>query len=106
MIARIWKARALPDDVSGYLRHFRESVQPEIAGIEGHEGALVLKRDAGEHVELTVVTLWKSMAAIEAFAGNPNDRAVVEPAAQAVLIDYDRTVQHFQVLHSSRRGQS
>jgi heme-degrading monooxygenase HmoA len=105
MIARIWKARALPADVDAYLRHFRERVQPELAGIDGHEGALVLKREAGAHVELTVMTLWKSMDAIEAFAGNPSDRAVVESAARAVLLDYDRTVQQLEVIHSSSERQ-
>lgn len=101
MVVRVWKARAAPGNVAAYARHFRHSVLPELAGIAGHQGALVLKHDAGAHVEVTVLTLWESMAAIEKFAGNPVGRAVVEPAARAVLIDFDETVRHYDVVHSS-----
>lgn len=43
-------------------------------------------------------TLWDSMDAVQAFAGPRPERAVVEPAAHAVLLRYDAEVRHFEVL--------
>ena len=44
---------------------------------------------SGTQVLILVLTLWKSMDAIEKFAGNPVDRAVIAPAARAMLDKFD-----------------
>jgi hypothetical protein len=44
------------------------------------------------------------MDAVRRFAGTHPDNAVVEPAACAALIDYDRTVEHFEVIYRSGEG--
>ena len=61
-------------------------------------GATLSKREEGERVEFVVLTRWKSLDAVRAFAGADLDRAVVEPGAVAALSDYDRTVRHYEVL--------
>jgi heme-degrading monooxygenase HmoA len=48
-------------------------------------------------VELLVVSRWQSMAAIKAFAGANPDRAVVEPGAKALLLEFDDFVTHYEV---------
>jgi heme-degrading monooxygenase HmoA len=101
MIIRSWKATALPENVAAYTRHFSDSVLPALRRIPGHKGAYVLKKSGGERVELVVLTLWDSMDAIQGFAGNSADEAVVEPGAEAVLESFDRKVLHFEVLLSS-----
>ena len=101
MIVRSWRARASRDKAPLYVEHARSRVFPEIAAIAGHKGALVLSRDADSGVEIVVLTFWASMQAITAFAGADPDRAVVEPEAEAVLLDYDRTVQHYEVATAS-----
>lgn len=42
------------------------------------------------------MTEWASWEAIRAFAGDDPGHAVVEPDAQEMLLDYDRTVEHFE----------
>jgi heme-degrading monooxygenase HmoA len=101
MIIRSWKATALPRNVAAYARHFSDSVLPALRRNPGHKGAYLLKKNAGASVELIVLTLWDTMDAIHNFAGKRADEAVVEPAAQAVLETFDRSVQHFEVLLSS-----
>ena len=56
-------------------------------------GAYLLRRDLVEDgtVELTAHTFWESPEAIRAFAGDDITVAVVEPEAQAMLLDFDRT---------------
>jgi heme-degrading monooxygenase HmoA len=97
MIARLWSARTTAQNWPAYERHFNESVLPELRGITGYIGANLLKRaDAGE-IEITVLTLWRSLESIDAFAKPDREAAVVAPLAASVLTTYDRRVRHYEV---------
>lgn len=99
MIARTWHGRAARASADAYCRHFAESVMPHLAGIPGHRGACLLRRDGdGGSVEFLAVTLWESMETIKAFAGPDPEVAVVEPAARAVLTDFDGFARHYEVV--------
>ena len=100
MIARTWKCIAAAENVPKYIAHFQHSVLPELRLISGYRAAYLMQRDLGDGVEITVMTLWDSLEAIRAFAGDALETAVVEPAAQAVLRSYDRTVTHSEVVLS------
>jgi hypothetical protein len=49
-------------------------------------------------VEFLVVTRWSSIVAIRQFAGKDADAAVVPPQVQEMMIEYDRTVRHYDVI--------
>ena len=98
MIARIWRGRAAREKAAGYAAHATERVFPSLLGIPGHRGALLLRREAEGGVEFLAVTLWESLAAIEAFAGADAERAVVEPEARAVLTEFDGFARHYEVV--------
>jgi heme-degrading monooxygenase HmoA len=101
MIVRLWKGRARPESADAYQRHVATTVFPKLNGLDGYIRGRVLRRDVAGHVEFLVVTEWASLRAIEAFAGVTPDRAVVEPAARAVLADFDAHVEHFEVVEES-----
>ena len=110
MIARIWSARATTANWPAYERHFAEGVLPQLRAIDGYVSASLLKRDAGGQIEITVITIWRSLAAIDAFAGPDREAAVVAPNAAALLIDYDSRVRHYDVpvsdaLHPAERSE-
>jgi heme-degrading monooxygenase HmoA len=71
---------------------------PSSARSEGHRRAYLLQRNTNERVSLLAVTLWDSMDAVRAFAGDGPERAVVEPAARTVLSAFDKTVDHYEVV--------
>jgi heme-degrading monooxygenase HmoA len=99
MIVRTWSARATVDGARAYAAFFDKALAPELARIDGHRGALVLSRpDGDDRVALTVLTFWASMKAIVHFAGEPPNRAVVEPEARAVLVSFDAEVTHHEVV--------
>lgn len=105
MIARVWRAQAATTgNGDAYVRHFDESVRPALAAVAGHRGALLLRRevDTDAWTELMVITLWDSMEAIATFAGKDPSRAVIEPAARAVLSDSDVFVEHYEVVVDTR----
>jgi len=76
-------------------------VLPSLRGIGGYLGGRVLRRKVDEQVEFLVLTQWDSWDAIRAFAGENPDAAVIEPAAKAVLTEFDRVVRHFHVAYDS-----
>jgi heme-degrading monooxygenase HmoA len=98
MILRVWRGIAFPERTDDYLTHLQQTVVPELSRIAGYRGVSVLRRDLDDGVEITVQTLWASMDAIRAFAGEPITTAVVAPAAQPLFRSYDATVTHFQVV--------
>jgi heme-degrading monooxygenase HmoA len=100
MIIREWRGRTPRSRIAEYPNHFRTNVVPELRNVPGFLGATLSKTEDGERVEFVVLTRWKSMAAVRAFAGADADRAVVEPGAVAALSDYDRTVRHYEVIEN------
>lgn len=98
MIIREWRGRADPARADAYPKHFRERVVPELRGLPGFVGAHLTRREHDGKVEYLVLTRWRSIDAIRAFAGPEPSRAVVEPGAVAALSDYDPTVQHYEVV--------
>ena len=47
MIARVWSGWSTPGRADGYVRHLQSNVFPELAGIDGHKGAYVFRRESG-----------------------------------------------------------
>jgi heme-degrading monooxygenase HmoA len=106
MIARTWSATALGAGARDYSRYFADTLLPQLRRLPGFAGACLLRRDldgAGTGtVELTTHTFWDSPEAIGAFAGDDITVSVVEPEAQAMLLDFDRTATHRTVVIDAR----
>ena len=97
-VLRMWKAHATVAKAGDYVRHASEKVFPEIRSLPGHRGAYLLRRSVGNTIEFLVLTLWASMDAVRGFAGPQPEKSVVEPAARAVLSDFDETATHYEVV--------
>jgi heme-degrading monooxygenase HmoA len=104
MIVRIWRGEATRDKADAYDRHLTHSVFPTLMALPGHIGAYLLRRNVGERVEFLAITIWESLDAIKLFAGENPDVAVVEPAARAVLAEFDSFVRHYDVAYGSDCG--
>ena len=102
MIARTWRCMATSEKVADYVSHFERNVFPELRALTGFSEAFILRRPLNDAVEITVMTLWESMDAIRSFAGDQVERAVVTADAEAVLISYDPTVIHSDVILNSK----
>jgi len=100
VIARQWRAWATPAGADAYERHYAADVVPELETIEGFAGATLLRRDAGEEVELVSITLFASMDAVRAFAGPDPERAVVHERARRLLARFDEAVTHYRVVQA------
>lgn len=97
-ILRMWKGRSTVERADEYTRHASTKIFPALGAIDGYRGAYLLKRALGGTIEFIVLTIWESMDAVRRFAGNEPEKAVVDPAARAVLTDFDESVTHFEIV--------
>jgi heme-degrading monooxygenase HmoA len=97
MIARTWRARATAANTPLYVKHFGETVVPQLKRLPGHRGAYLMRRELDGNVEIVALTLWDSRASIEAFAGKDIGRSHVEPEGRAALTSFDDFAEHYEV---------
>jgi heme-degrading monooxygenase HmoA len=99
MIGRLWSGRTEPANADDYEAFLRDDLLPSVAELEGAQGAYVLRRETLDGaVEFVTLTLFDSIAAVRAFAGEDEDLAVIEPRAEELLAEYDPQVRHFEVV--------
>jgi heme-degrading monooxygenase HmoA len=98
MISRQWRGLARPEQARAYLEHLKNETFPSLHKLPGFNGASILRRDLENGVEFLIVTEWDSVDSIRAFAGVDAERAVVPPNVQAMMIEYDEVVRHFEVV--------
>jgi heme-degrading monooxygenase HmoA len=55
-------------------------------------------RNLNEGVEFLVVTEWASLEAIQQFAGDDVERAVVPAAVREMMLEYDQVVLHYDII--------
>jgi heme-degrading monooxygenase HmoA len=98
MLIRAWRGYAAVTEAQAYPRHLLHSVRPQLEQLAGFRGLYLLRRRSADEIEFLVLTLWDSMEAVRAFAGEKPELAVVEPEARAALLRFDSTVIHYDVV--------
>jgi len=98
MIARLWSAKATLSQAPAYADHLKNHVLPAVRKVDGYSGAMLLERQADGAVEIIVITRWRSLDAIRAFAGADLEEAVVADEASALLTSFDRRVRHYELV--------
>ncbi|UJX43253.1 antibiotic biosynthesis monooxygenase [Desulfovibrio sp. JY] len=98
MVAREWKCLCPPVHRDGFLAHLAATGVAETSVTPGYRGHQILTRKVDGLVEVTFVSYWESLAAIEAFAGADIGRAVLYPGDDAYEIVPETVVRHFEVV--------
>jgi heme-degrading monooxygenase HmoA len=98
LISRHWKGVTKPGQEAAYLAHLERETFPALTQIAGFLTATVYRRAVEAGTEFLIVTIWRSLDAIKAFAGDDIEAAVVPPAAQALLASYDRRAVHYEII--------
>jgi heme-degrading monooxygenase HmoA len=103
MIARVWVARTTVAHAPAYADHFQQHVLAALHSVDGYVGAKLLEREIAAGVELVVMTFWQSLDAIRQFAGPEFERAVVSAEIIPLLLEYDRSVKHYEITATDER---
>jgi hypothetical protein len=98
VISRFWRGWTTSDNADAYEELLRTEILPGIHRIDGYRGAYLLRRDVEDGVEFVTLTLWESMDAVRAFAGEDYEVAVVPPEARALLSRFDQMSAHYETI--------
>ena len=98
MISRHWKGIAKPGEADNYIEHLRTDTFPKLSKINGFISASILRRTVEQGTEFLIITVWESIESIERFAGAKADVAVVPEVVQAMMVEYDKIVSHYEVV--------
>ena len=103
MIVRIWHGVTAAAKSDEYLDYLKATGVPDYQATEGNRGVYVLRRIEGERALFLTVSFWESMSAIEGFAGSELKRARYYPEDEGFLLDFEPTVEHYEVLAGPSR---
>ena len=97
-IARIWRGVVRSGDGDEYAGYIEETGFAAYATTPGNRGSWMLRRDDGDLTEFITFSLWDSVDAIKAFAGEDIEAAVLYPEDERYLIDGESSVTHYEVV--------
>ena len=81
-----------------YAAYIAETGFTAYAETAGNRGAWMLRRDGEGRTEFLTFSLWESVQAIRAFAGDDIEAAVYYPEDERFLIEQDDRVKHYEVV--------
>jgi heme-degrading monooxygenase HmoA len=98
VIARIWRGVVRREDGDAYADYIRVTGFNEYAESAGNVGAWMLRRDQADRTEFITYSIWESVEAIRAFAGEDIEAAVYYPEDERYLVERDAIVSHYEVV--------
>jgi heme-degrading monooxygenase HmoA len=98
MIMRTWRGAVHRADEERYLEHQAATGVRDYRETPGNLGAVVLRRERDDLVEVTTVSFWASMDAVRAFAGEDPGRAKFYPGDDDLLAQKDDHADHYEVV--------
>jgi heme-degrading monooxygenase HmoA len=103
VIARRWTGWTDNARAGAYEDYMREVALPGYTDVPGNLGVLMLRRELTDRpwTEFTMISLWRSMADVEVFAGRDPGRAVFYDRDDELLVDREWTVVHDEVYAAS-----
>jgi len=97
MIARIWKGAVRQQDGDAYAQYIQDTGVAGYAKTPGNRGVWMLRRTVDDRTEFMTFTLWDSIEAVKAFAGDDYETAVYYPEDERFLVERDRLTAHYEV---------
>ena len=97
MIARIWSGAVRTPDADEYAGYIQETGFAEYGRTPGNRGAWLLRREDQGTTEFIALSLWESVDAIRAFAGEDIEAAVLYPEDERYLIGGESRTAHYEV---------
>ena len=96
MIARLWHGRTPAAKADEYLEYVKQTGVAGQRRSPGNMASLVLRRTEGEEAHFWVLSIWKSMDAVRAFAGATPEVAVYYPRDDEYLLEREPHVEHYE----------
>ena len=98
MIVRVFQARIHPGKEAEFQRFVLETGVPMVKAAEGCTHVTAGESRWSDQPEFVVVTHWRSVDALRAFAGPNWQKAVIEPEEEHMLVQV--SCDHYEVLET------
>jgi antibiotic biosynthesis monooxygenase (ABM) superfamily enzyme len=96
VIARTWRGWTKREDADAYLEYVQETGGRAARQTPGNQGYYVLRRDEADRTEFVTMSLWESLDAIRAFAGD-NLEVFFPEDDDRFLVDREWFVTHYEI---------
>ena len=100
MIARIRRGAVRRADGDVYEQYIRDTGVAEYKATAGNLGVTMMRREAGDRTEFMLLSLWESLDAVKAFAGEDYEKGVYYPEDDRYLVERDEESSHGEVTAS------
>ena len=97
MIARTWRGWTRPEDSDAYLDYVERTGGRAARETRSNRGYYILRREDGDRTEFVTMSLWDSLDAIRAFAGDNLEVAFFDEDDDRFLVDRERFVTHYEI---------
>jgi heme-degrading monooxygenase HmoA len=97
VIARIWRGAVRREDGDAYAEYIERTGVTGYRSTPGNRGVTMLRRDVDDRCEFLMLSLWDSIDAVKAFAGEDHETAVFYPEDDRFLIERDEKSSHWEV---------
>ena len=106
MISRIWRGWTTRRNADAYEVLLKAEIFTGIIDrrITGFRGIDLLRREVEEGVEFVTIMWSDSLLAVQTFAGEDYEQAVVPPKARQLLIRFDERAAHYEVVERREPG--
>jgi heme-degrading monooxygenase HmoA len=98
MVVRMWHGRVPTEKAARYREFLKQRAIPDYRSVKGNLSVHLLEREAGPITHFVTLTFWQDIAAIRGFAGQDVDVAKYYPEDQEYLLEFEPTVQHYNVV--------
>ncbi|UCF40939.1 MAG: antibiotic biosynthesis monooxygenase [Gemmatimonadota bacterium] len=102
MIARTWHGAVPLAKADAYHAYLLATGVPDLGATPGNRGVYVMRRVEGGRAHFLMISLWDSIEAIRAFAGDDVERARYYPEDRDFLLQLEPNVTHYEVLEVSK----
>jgi len=96
MIARMWHGTTKASDAAAYLDYLFKSGIPAYRTTPSNKGAWVFRRIDADVAHFITLSLWESLNAIVAFAGEDIAVARYFEEDEKYLVEFEPTVIHYE----------
>jgi heme-degrading monooxygenase HmoA len=87
MIVRTWHGRTALADADAYETFMKERAAPDYGSVKGLKQLFFTRRDEGDIAHFLLITVWDSMDAVKAFAGDDPAKAKYYPEDDRYLLE-------------------
>lgn len=101
MISRHWSGRIKPGQEEKYIAYLKNTIIPHLSELPGFQKAAIERRKMENASEFLFISYWRNLDDIKAFAGDNTGVAVVSGKAQAMMVNFDKEVRHYEVVEES-----